>query len=470
MEKILLKNCRYLVTHPSPIDGVIEDGGLYIEGPEIKAVGASAEIEAAFGSQPDLQVLDAHDKIVLPGLIDAHNHVGEAHSLLVFGWLDNPIRGIVDATNEVYWPAHAWLINDRAFDLTMLGMVNLIKHGTTTHANAMPFPHAGYQAAVEAGVRAILHPQIVTSVQLPDAKGEREYLAQTEDVIQSYHGAHDGRIRVGVHPNALYNCTPTSLIEGMKLAEKYDVQFAVHMAESPDEKNGLDTIWADEGGMIVHLLNAGLLTSKTLVFHGTLFEEKEIDALAEVGAALVHCPATNAMFGYCAYLPYMLKAGLCIGLGTDCVTHNLFNVMLSVSQHHNIMPRMLKGVDPWVLLELATIGGARALGLEDEVGSLEGGKRADVITINLRGNTSLFPLNNKILASMLALNGAGMEAEDVMVDGIFLRRDGKFTALDEEAILARAQSLCDQFSVDYLHAKREGRPMVQKVHEEFLPE
>ncbi len=210
-----------------------------------------------------------------------------------------------------------------------------------------------------------------------------------------------------------------------------------------------------------------LLGPQTILFHGTLLKESDIDILAETRTSLVHCPSTNAWFGYCAYLPYMLQAGLRVGLGTDCVTHNLFNVMLSVLQHHNIMPRELRGVDPMVIFELATLGGARVLGMDDQIGSLEPGKKADLITLDLKDNTNLFPLSPQVFYSMLALNGAGSEACDVLIDGVFVRRNSEFTFLDESAIIARARQWCDKFSLDYHRMKRAHQPMFHRLYQEF---
>ncbi len=414
-------------------------------------------------------MVDASGKIVLPGLVDAHNHVGEAHALLIPGWLRTPVKGIVDALERMYWPADGWLTDESAYDLTLLGLLNMIKHGVTTHANASALPDAVYRASVEAGVRAVIHPQMVTSVEL-HGMGEQAHLAKTEEVIRQYHNTHNGRIRVGVHPNGTFNCTQHMLVKGMELAAQYDVHYAVHLAETPEEMESSNALWATEGGIVRHLCNWGLLSPRTVLFHGTLLNEAEIDVLAETDTALVHCPPTNAWFGYCAYLPYMLKAGLRVGIGTDCPTHDLFSVMLSVLQHHNIMPRALRGVDPAAIFELATLGGARVLGLADMIGSLEPGKRADVITIDLRHNSSLFPLSREVLFSILTLNGAGSVACDVMVDGVFVRRDGAFTWLDEEAILARACEWCQRFSADYQSSKRTGRLFFIRVHREFQPD
>ncbi|OGO39589.1 MAG: hypothetical protein A2W35_19955 [Chloroflexi bacterium RBG_16_57_11] len=467
MSKMLFRNACYLVSRPRPAGGVIENGAIYIEGPLIVEVGLTVDLERRYLHLPGVEVIDASDKIVLPGLVDAHNHLGEAHTLLVEGWLASSIRGIVDATERIYWPAYGWLTKESAYDLTLFGLLNVLKHGATTHADAMIFPEAMARASIQARGRTVLHPQMISSVALPDARDEREYLAHTEAAIRNYHNQMDGLIRVGVHANAVFNCSRELLVKGMELACKYGVQFAVHIAESDDEKERTDSVWAAQGGLVGHMHTLGLLNRHTLLFHGSLLSEAEIDLLASADAALVHCPATNAWFGQCAYLPYMVQAGMRLGLGTDCVTHNLFNVMLSVLQHHNIMPRALRGLPAWKVFELATLGGARALGMEDQIGSLEPGKRADLITLDLQHNTSLFPLSVESLYDRLALNAAGSEACDVIIDGVFIRRHGAFTLLDEEAIIARAREWCHKFGIDFAAARTAGRSMVRRIQPEF---
>jgi 5-methylthioadenosine/S-adenosylhomocysteine deaminase len=465
VKRVFFKACRFLITGPTP-EQVIERGGLLVEGDRIIAAGPSAEVGRLCEPLDDVETVDASHKIVMPGLVDAHNHVGEAHALLVEGWLDTPVSGIVDALERIYWPADGWLTDESAYDMTLFGLLNSIRHGVTTHANATPLPDAVYRASVEAGVRAAIHPQMVTSFTL-HGMGEREYLAATEEAIKNYHNTQNGRIQIGVHPNTTFNCTQSLLLKGMEIAERYDVQYAVHYAETPDEVAASNTLWAGEGGLIRRWRDMGLISPRTVFFHGTLLTEPEIDVLADTGSRLVHCPATNSWFGYCAYLPYMLRAGLTVGLGTDCPTHDLFSVMLSVLQHHQIMPRELSEVDPAVIFELATVGGARVLGLDDRIGTLEPGKKADVVTIDLQRNTRLFPLNRQVLFTMLAFNGAGTEASDVMVDGRFLRRDGEFTLLDEERTAARALEWCEQFAGDYLSAGSAGRAMVHRAHDDF---
>ena len=467
MKKTLFRDCRFVVARPTPFGGILENGAVYIEGPLIKAVGPTAEIVAQFGGQSDVEVVDASHKIVMPGLVDCHNHVGEAHMFHVFGWLESPLTGIVDTAIRILWPAYNWLTDESVYDLTLLGLVNMLKHGTTTYANAFPFPDAVYKASAFAKMRTVIHAQMITSVNLPDAKDEAAYLSLMERAIKDYHNTLDGLIQVGVHPSATYNCTQNLLIKGMELAEKYDVQYATHVAEAPDEKARADATWADDGGEIQHLRKLGLLSPRSLFFHGAVLTEKEIDLYAETGTALAHCPPTNSILGNCAYLPYMLKAGVKVGLGTDCPTHNLWNVMLSVSQQHNIMPREMRGLAPWTPFELATVGSAKALRMEDKIGTLEPGKRADIVTIDLSRNTSLYPLNVGTLLTFFAFNGPGTQVSDAMVDGVFLRRNGEFTIFDEDAIMAKANKWCDKFTMDFMAAKATATPMFNRVHEEY---
>jgi len=467
MAEILFRNCRYLVTRPAPQGGVIEDGAIYISGARIVAAGQSSDLEARYLHTPGLQIIEGRDLLVLPGLVDAHNHLGEAHTLLVESWLDTPIQGIVDVVQRIYWPAYGWLTEESAYDLTLYGLLNVLKHGATTHADAMIFPEAMARASLHARARTALHPQMISSVALPDARDEQEYLAHTEAAIQNYHNRSDGLIRVGVHVNAVFNSSKELLVKSMQLAQQYETHFAVHIAESMDERERGDQAWAAMGGELGYLDSLGLVNEHTLFFHGSLLNEAEIDLLAEKNAALVHCPATNAWFGQCAYLPYMLERGLRVGLGTDCVSHNLFNVLLSVLQQHNIMPRRLRGLPAWKIFELATLGGARALGMEDQIGSLEAGKCADLITIDLKHNTSLFPLSAESLFDRLALNAAGSEAYDMLVNGVFIRRNGEFTFLDEEAILGRAAEWCRKFQADYASTRRAGKPFVRQIQAEF---
>ena len=468
MNKVLFKNCRYLICKAVPEKGILEDGAVYVEGPVIKAVGPTAEI-VRLVTDENTEVLDCRNKIVMPGLIDSHNHVGEYHQFLILGMSSwKPVRGIIDVLHHYIWPAWTWLTEESTYDLTLLGIVNLLKHGTTTTANAFHFPDAVYKAAEHSRMRMVIQPQMVTAYEMSDGLDEQGYLAQTEDAIRNYHNTLDGRITVDVHTSWPWNCTESMLVKGMALAEKYDVQFATHLFEAPDEKRLANELCANEGGAIQYLRNIGLVNERSVFFHCTQLNEEEIDIMAEAGCAITHCPTNNARKGDCAYLPYMRDAGVRLGLATDNPTGNLFKDMAAMSLFHNIMPREKRSVPVWVPLELATTGSAKVLRMDDRVGTLEPDKRADIITIDLRRNTDLMPLNAGMLFYFLCINGPGAVAADVMVDGVFLRREGEFTILDEEAIIAKATQWFEKFTDYYVKGQEERRSLIKLVHNEFI--
>jgi cytosine/adenosine deaminase-related metal-dependent hydrolase len=148
----------------------------------------------------------------------------------------------------------------------------------------------------------------------------------------------------------------------------------------------------------------------------------------------------------------------------------MFSVMRTVSQQHAIMPRERRGLPPWAPFEMCTRGGARALNLQGDIGALEPGKKADLIMLDLNGNTRLFPLIPQVLLTFITVNGSPSDVSDVMVDGNFLMRDRRVLHLDERAIMERAQMWTDRF-LEYYHQKvAAGEPLIEWLHEEFQPD
>jgi 5-methylthioadenosine/S-adenosylhomocysteine deaminase len=308
---------------------------------------------------------------------------------------------------------------------------------------------------------------MVTSIRLGDKLDEMGYLKETEESIKSFHGALDGLVTVAVHPSWPWNCKENLLVEGMRLAEEYDVQFATHLFERPDERALADERFAAEGGAVKYLDKLGLLRDRSLFFHCPYLNEEEIDLFAERGCSVSHNPSANARRGGCAYVPYMLEAGVRVGLGTDDPTSNLLTEMRVASMLHNVLPREKRGLRPEQAFELATMGSAAALGMDDQIGSLEVGKKADLITFDLEFNTDLVPLQQGYVVQKLGERLAGAETVDAMVDGKFLRRDGEFTTLDEREIIIKAGWWFEKFTRDYKYSIEEGESLYEIVHEEF---
>ena len=407
----------------------------------------------------------------MPGLIDSHNHLANYAFNLLPGIDPSSLEfsGISECLEKFIWPAYTWASDESTYDMTLLAMCNAIKHGTTTITSAFPFPDGSFRAGVASGMRLIMHPQSVSNVLLGDGLDDDGYLASTEEAIRNYHNAEDGRIQVAVHPHTTYSCSERLLLGCMELAERYDVGFAIHLLESAEDRHLSDAQFASWGGIVGYLQAKGILQERTLFFHCDQVNRSEAEIFAEAGVAISHNPQSNATYhGSVADVPALREAGVTLGLGTDMPAGNLFDNIYTAYLVNAIIPPDHEGqFEPWVPIELATIGSARAQRLGDRIGTIEAGKRADIITVDLRRNTTLYPLNAGNLLYWIVTKCAGTLVADTMVDGKFLLRDGEFTFLDEEAIIARSDEWMARFESWYRARKAAGEPVTVRKYPDY---
>jgi cytosine/adenosine deaminase-related metal-dependent hydrolase len=452
---------------------VLQNASVLVSGPDIIAVGSSDDVRGLVAGDLHVDVVDCSDKIVMPGLVNSHNHspLSVTNLAMTAAADDGAAAGEFDLLqfieDDVLGP-RAWFQDDSTYDMAMCGLMDQIRYGTTTTADAFNNPSSLYSAAVDSGIRSVIQPQIITNIML-DTLDEDGLIAQTEQCIRDYHVGGSDRVTVAVHPSWPWNCTESSLLKGMALAEKYNVQFATHLYELVDEKELADRLWADRGGGIAYLRDIGLINSRSVFFHGIELDDSEIDILAGAESALVHNPELNAhLWARVANVPKWLDTGMNVGLGTDYAQFDMFTAM----KFAGLLPQMgrrVQPVDSWKLLEMATLGGAKTMWLDDKVGTLEPGKRADIITIDLSRNTGLMPIcdDPNWIAALLTRQSTRLEVTDSMVNGTFLRRDGRFTLLDETEIVGRARHWCGKFVSDFRQMKRDRAPWHRKVHPMF---
>ncbi|MCY4622273.1 MAG: amidohydrolase family protein [bacterium] len=467
---ILFDNCRFLIATPDP-EGIIEGGWVLVDGPLIVSVGGLEESPKDEVVKQGGEVVDCSERLVMPGLIDSHNHLANYAFNLLPGIDPSSLEfsGISECLEKFIWPAYTWASDESTHDMTLLAMCNAIKHGTTTITSAFPFPHGTFRAGVASGMRLIMHPQTVSNVILGDALDDDGYLALTEEVIQNYHNAEDGRIQVAVHPHTTYSCSERLLLGSMGLAERYDVGFATHLLESAADRHMSDAQFAAWGGIVGYFQERGLLQERTLFFHCDQVNPREAEIFAEAGVAISHNPQSNATYhGSVADVPALRAAGVTLGLGTDMPAGNLFDNIYTAYLVNAVIPPDQEGqFEPWVPIELATIGSARAQRLGDKIGTIEAGKRADIITVDLHRNTTLYPLNAGNLLYWIVTKCAGTLVEDTMVDGRFLLRGGEFTFLDEEAIIARSDEWMTSFGSWYRARKAAGEPVTVRKYPDY---
>jgi 5-methylthioadenosine/S-adenosylhomocysteine deaminase len=424
-------SARYVVTM-DPARRVIENGALALRGERIVAVGTRAEIDGRY--QPK-QRLDRPEALILPGLINAHTHA----PMSLFRGIADDVR-LQEWLEKYIFPAEAKNVSPEFVRWgTRLACLEMLLSGTTTYAEMYYYEDVVAEATREAGLRGVLGETII-GFPVPDAKTPADALRFTERYIQRFRG--DSLIVPAVAPHALYTNSEETLRACRALANRYGVPLMTHLEET---KPGREQALAKWKKSSVQVLDSwGIFNGRTLAAHVVWADDADLKILKARGVGIAHCPSSNTKLASgVAPVAKMLKLGLAVGLGTDgpAGSNNDFNLFEEMDLAAKLQ-KVTTG-DPQVLpapqaLEMATLLGARALGLEKETGSLETGKRADLITVRL-DQPNAVPLYNVYSQVVYALKGC--DVRDVMVNGRLVVRDRQALTLDARQVLAKAEEL-----------------------------
>ena len=418
-----------LLTMGQEIDPVF-CGSIAISDGRIAALAANSEIERTFDA---VKTIDARGGVIMPGLINSHTHAamtcyrGMADDLPLMEWL-----------NHFIFPAEAKSNGDQVHWSTLLACAEMIRSGTTTFCDMYLFEDRVAHAAKQAGMRAVVG-EVLYDFPSPHYGPIEQGLEFTESLIQYWEK--DPLITVAIEPHALYTCSPALLKRCRQMADRYGVPLIIHLSETQSE---IEEVYKKYGKRPVdHLENLGLFSSPLIACHCVWLTEEEMDLLARRKVRVVHNLESNLKLASgVAPVPELLSRGVVVGLGTDgCASNNnldLFQEMDFVAKVHKV-----HRLDPTVMpaqavLEMATLGGARVLGMEKEIGSLEVGKKADVIILDLN-KPHLQPVYN--IVSHLVYSATGADVRDVIIDGKVIMENRKLLTLDEGKILARIGEL-----------------------------
>ena len=419
---------RYVITM-DPDRRVIKNGAVAIRADRIIAVGPRAEIDRRYQAA---QRLDRPDALIAPGLVNTHTHV----PMSLLRGIANDVR-LQDWLTKFIFPAEAKNVSvDFVRWGTRLACLEMLLSGTTTYTDMYYFEDAIAEADREAGLRAVLGETII-GFPVPDAPTPEDALRFTERYIQRFRN--DALVVPAVAPHALYTNSDATLKAARALADRYGVPLVIHIAETRRERDDALAKWGKTPA--AELDSLGVLTGRTIAAHCVWVDDADIAILKSRGTGVAHCPSSNMMLASgVAPVVKMLAAGLNVGLGTDgpAGSNNDFDLMEEMDLAAKL--QKVSTADPQALsaaqsFEMATIGGARALGLEKEIGSLEPGKRADLITMRLDVPNAV-PLYDVVSQIVYALKGAGVR--DSMVNGRLLLRDRRPLTLDQDVILAKA--------------------------------
>jgi 5-methylthioadenosine/S-adenosylhomocysteine deaminase len=413
---------------------VIGNGAVAVDGADIVAVDSAAAIGRLFRGR---DMIDAAGHLVVPGLINAHTHApmvlyrGLADDLALMEWLEKYI-----------FPAEAKTVSPAFVRAgTRLAALEMIQSGTTTYADMYYFEEEIAKETKAAGLRGVLG-QTVIQFPVPDAKTPAEGLARAETFIAAFKG--DPLITPAVAPHAMYSLDAATLRAARELSRRHGVPTLIHLAETRDEVQTAQ----DQHKMspVGYLDGLGFFGPGVLAAHGVWVTDADIALLRTRNVGVSHNPESNMKLASgTAPVPAYLKSDVAIGLGTDGAASNndldMFEAMRIASLLHKLHTGDPRAVGAKAALEMATIRGARALGLEKQIGSLEPGKRADLIVVGTSGARQT-PLYDPI--SHLVYVAHGDDVRTTVVHGKVLMRDRKVLTLDETSVIRDARAWADK--------------------------
>jgi 5-methylthioadenosine/S-adenosylhomocysteine deaminase len=372
----------------------------------------------------------------MPGLINTHTHAamacfrGLADDLPLMQWLQ-----------EYIFPLETKLTGDIVYRSTLLSLAEMLKSGTTSFCDMYLFAKDVARAAAESGIRAWIG-EVFYDFPSPNY-GE---IAAGYEFVEELFAIYSGHplITITVDPHAVYTCSPELLKKLKQLADKHDALYIIHLAENEAEvKLSHERYGASP---VLHLEKLGLLDNRVVADHCVILTAAEIAILAQRGVRIAHCPESNMKLASgIAPVPSLLAAGLPVGLGTDGSASNnnedMFGEMNSAAKLHKV-----DLLDPTVMtaetvLEMATLHGARVLGAAEEIGSLEAGKKADLIVLDMN-QPHLTPLFN--VPSHMVYAARGADVVHSIINGRIVMRNRQLTTLDEMAILADMATMTKQ--------------------------
>ncbi|MGO9196735.1 MAG: amidohydrolase family protein [Acidimicrobiales bacterium] len=435
MAVILIRNGIVL---PMTAPGTVFDpGSVLVRDAEIVAVGPVAMVDAhplATGAE----VVDASGCAVIPGLHNCHLHSGllrgTAESMSLWDWL----KTYVD-------PAHRALTPEIAEAAALLCYAESVLAGTTSVMDMWRYMEGSARVAEQVGIRATLVPYVA------DAEGFYyfESIETNRRLLSTHRTAAEGRVRAWVGLEHLFYCTPAAFRSAVELADEFDTGIHTHSSES---------IWEVQESLarfgcrpIEEMFRRGVLSGRTVIAHCVWLDDREIELLARTGTAVAHCPCSNMKLSSGpARVGALRAAGVTVGLGSDGEKENnnldLLEEMKFASLLQKVSTLDPTTGDPWDILAMATIDGARALGLDAVTGTLEAGKRADVVTVGL-GRLSTTPVlhgSDLNVAAHLVFSANGRDVRDVWVDGQRLVAAGEPTTFEVESVRARAQAAAEE--------------------------
>ncbi len=411
----------------------LEDATVIIKGDRITHIRQGSPFDVRGG-----EIIDASQCIVLPGLVNAHGHTamtlfrGFADDLPLKEWLYKkifPAESALLSPETVYWGA-------------LLGALEMIASGTTTVSDGYFYQDATARAFQKAGLRALIA-QGVIDFPAPGVPDPKENLRTGREFLQKWSGRSD-LVHPGLFCHSLTTCTESTLQGAMKMSMEFGSPLQIHLSETKEE---VHEVLARTGKRPVsYLESVQLLSNRMIAVHCVHLADEEMELIARRGVGVVHCPESNMKLASGpAKISRMMEKGALVGLGTDgCASNNdldLFQEMDTAAKLDKVYTSNPMNMQASTVLKMATCWGARVLGLEREIGTIEVGKKADIIVVDLQ-SPHLVPLYHPI--STLVYAASGGDVKHVMIDGKIVMRDRRITHVDSAEVMAKVKEITEK--------------------------
>ncbi|WP_407411231.1 amidohydrolase family protein [Methanobrevibacter sp.] len=391
-----------------------------------------AEISEEIDESNADKIIDAEGKILLPGFINTHTHLsmtlfrGLADDLSLDSWL-----------NDHIWPMEANLNGDYCYIGALLGAVELIKSGTTTFSDMYFYMEDVARAVDEAGLRAVLS---YGMIDFGDAEKREAELSENLQLFKNCNGMADGRIKVFFGPHSPYTASEELLIRTRQLADEYNMGIHIHVSETQKEIND---VTAEKGlRPFEYLDKIGLLGPDVVAAHSVWLSDEEIEIIKKNDVKVSHNPCSNMKLASgIAPVSKLIENDICVSIGTDGASSNNNLDLIEELKTASLLQKV-STLDPNVLnsheaIAMGTIKGAEALGLDDEIGSIEVGKKADIILIDT--NSANMVPDSSTLTSNVIYSANGSNVDTTICNGKILMENKKLTVLDEQEIYEKAR-------------------------------
>lgn len=448
METLLITNGYIVIPNQ-----ILIDGAIYVEGNIIKDIGKSEDLIKKHCADT---TINANKMLVLPGLINSHIH---ASATLYRGIGDD--MTLMEENKRVMFPIELKMTDEDSYWGTMLACIELIKSGTTCMADHYINMKASAEAVYHTGMRAVLATAMMDQWDQSETapiKSTEECIRENEELIKKWNKTKTDRIRCNFGPYTELLASKELLLMSRDLAEDYNVGIQIHLAETLEAQ---EKIRRKHGGLRIfeYLKKIRFLGPRVIAAHCVWLSTKEIDIIKTKNVKPVHMPAAEMKLSDgISPVPTLLQNGIPVALGTDGGGWNNCNDMIREMKHAALLHKVNTPLDPAIMpaehvFQMATINGARALQMENEIGSLEIGKKADIILIDIKKPhwTPILSKPKINLINHLVYTGMGSDVDTVIIDGKIIMRERKILEINsrigpinEGTIMIKAQEISER--------------------------